>query len=350
MRRRPDLVLAAALVGVGLVVLAAGCGGENDDEGSGAPVAYSQVQSVFQSNGCTGCHPGVNPSLDLQKGKSYDNLVGIKALEDPDLYRVVAGDPDRSFLYLKVGGNPVIADIPAIGARMPPDAPPISVEDMRIIHDWIAQGAKGPDGTTGGPKVITPGNPPASVEGTARSTDPKGTGTISGTVIGQNRKPIAGALVTLLLQGASLEGGEEHYRVAQTDTNGAYTLGEAPTGRFLLKAYAPNSIYVTRIVALTEGEQEVANFGLPSRVVPNPQIAKPAVAGRNLSLTVTGSNIDGNYVLAVNPGAGVTVELHNAANAPGRWSAVAPEAHPGPWVFMAVDEQCNVSEFLTVAG
>ena len=84
--------------------------------------------------------------------------------------------------------------------------------------------------------------------------------------------------------------------------------------------------------------------------MPNPQIAKPAVAGRNLSLTVTGSNIDGNYVLAVNPAAGVSVELHNAANAPGRWTAVAPTALPGPWVFLAVDQQCNVSEFLTVAG
>lgn len=349
MKRRPALALVAA-VSVSVAVLVSSCGGNNDDEGSGVPVAYAQVQSVFQQNGCTSCHPGVNPSLNLQAGKSYDDLVGIKALEDPDLYRVVAGDPDNSFLYLKIGGNPVLADIPGVGTRMPPRSPPISAKDMRIIHDWIAQGAKGPDGKTGGPEVVTPGTAPVSVEGVALAATRSGTGTIEGTVIDQNRKPIEGAFVTLLLQGPSLQGGEEHYRVAQTDRSGAYTLGEAPSGRFLLKAYAPDSIYVSRIVALGDGETQTVDFGLPNRVVPNPTIAKPAVAGKSLSLTVTGSNLDGNYTLAVNPQAGITVELHNADNAPGRWQATSPSTLPGPWVFLAVDAQCNVSRFLTVAG
>ena len=348
--RRFRSALVVGFGGAALMLLVAACDGNKDDEGSGTPVSYSQVQAVFTKNGCTACHPGVNPSLDLQPGKSYDNLVGVKALEDPDLYRVVAGDPDTSFLYLKLGGNPVIADIPAVGSRMPPDAPPISAADLKLIHDWISQGAKGPDGTTGGPQVTTPGTPPASVEETAGAKVPKGTGIVTGTVIDQARKPIEGAFVTLLLQGASLEGGEEHYRVAETDATGHFTLAHAPTGRFLMKTYAPNSIYVTRIVALRAGETQTVNVGLPNRVVPNPTIAKPAVAGRKLSATVTGTNIDGNYVLAVNPEAGVTVELHNAGNAPGRWTAVASTALPGRWVFMAVDKQCNISGFITVAG
>jgi len=352
MRRSPSFAAVTAALGVALalVLLVAACGGENDDEGSGAPVSFSQVEAVFESNSCQGCHPGVNSSLDLSTGKAYDDLVGIKALEDPDLYRVVAGDPSNSFLYLKIGGDPVIADIPAVGTRMPPGAPPMAPEDIAIIRDWIAQGAKRDDGTTGGPQVTTPGTPPASVEGTASAKEQKGSGTITGTVIDQARKPIAGAFVTLLLQGATLQGGEEHYRVATTDETGTYTLGDAPEGRFLLKAYAPKSIYVSRIVALDAGETETVNFGLPTRIVPNPTISKPAVSGKNLSMTVAGSNLDGNYTLAVNPKAGITVELHNAGNAPGRWSATSPSALPGPWVFLSVDEQCNVSDFLTVAG
>ena len=350
MSRRPALALAATIVCVAILLLAASCGGNDDDEGSGTPVSFSQVEPVFQSNGCQGCHPGVNSSLDLQDGKAYDDLVGIKALEDPDLYRVVAGDPENSFLYLKIGGAPVIADIPAVGSRMPPGAPPMAAEDIAIIRDWIAQGAKRDDGTTGGPQVTTPGTPPASVEGTAGAKEQKGNGTITGTVIDQARKPIAGAFVTLLLQGATLQGGEEHYRVAVTDSTGKYTLAEAPEGRFLLKAYAPKSIYVSRIVALDEGETETVNFGLPTRIVPNPTISKPAVSGTSLSMTVAGTNLDGNYTLAVNPKAGITVELHNADNAPGRWSATSPSALPGPWVFLGVDEQCNVSDFLTVEG
>lgn len=345
MRRRPALLVLAACVGIGLAMLVAACGGKSK-EGSGAQVSYAQVQSVFQRNGCTACHPGVNPSLNLLAGKSYADLVGIRALDDPDLYRVVAGDPDNSFLYLKVGGDPVIADIPGVGRRMPPQAPPIPDADKRLIHDWIAQGAKGPDGKTGGPQVTTPGTPPPNVDGTVASTEKTGSGVISGTVIDQSRKPIAGAFVTLLLQGAAQPGGEEHYRVAQTDAKGAYTLSDAPPGRFLLKAYAPNTIYVSRIVALEDGGTATANFGLPTRVVQNPSIAKPTVDGRRLSMTVKGSNLDGNYTLAVNPKAGITVELHNTDNAPGRWSATSPTALPGPWIFLAVDEQCNVSGFL----
>jgi hypothetical protein len=69
-----------------------------------------------------------------------------------------------------------------------------------------------------------------------------------------------------------------------------------------------------------------------------------------LSMTVGGSDLDGNYTLAVNPGAGLVFELHNAGNAPGTWRATIEREFEGPWIFMAVDETCNVSEFLTVQG
>ena len=333
------LVLAAAAA-----FALAGCGGGNDG------VAYSKVQGVFAKYGCTGCHPGVNPSLDLQEGKSYDSLVGVQALEDPSLYRVVAGDPSTSFLYLKLGGDPVTADIPAVGARMPPRADPVAAEDLATVRDWILDGAKNDDGETGGPEVATPGTPPAAIGDAAFATKQKGTGTIDGSVVDQRRKPIAGALVTLLLQGSDLEGGEEHYRVAATDSAGKFTLADAPSGRFLLKAYAPNAIYVSRVVALDAGETTTVQFGLPDRVVENPTISSPSVEGRKLAMTVKGSNLDGNYTLAVNPKAGLVFELHNTDNAPGRWSATIAKTLPGPWVFMAVDEQCNISEFLSVGA
>jgi hypothetical protein len=67
-------------------------------------------------------------------------------------------------------------------------------------------------------------------------------------------------------------------------------------------------------------------------------------------MTVEGNDLDGNYTLAVNPEAGLVFELHNPGNAPGTWSATIERKLGGPWIFMAVDETCNVSEFLTVAG
>lgn len=330
--------LAAAALGV------AGCGSAS------RAVPFSEVQTVFGKYGCTGCHPGVNPSLDLQPGRSYDNLVGIQALEDPTLYRVVAGDPSKSLLYLKLGGDPATADIPVVGGRMPPRSDPIAEADLATVRDWIVSGAKNEAGKTGGPEVSTPGAPPPAVGDTAFATTQTGSGTISGSVIDQRRRPIAGALVTLLLQGSNLEGGEEHYRVAVTDSAGRFALDKAPNGRFLLKAYGPNTIYVSRIVALEQGEAVEVHFGLPDRSVPNPSISSPVVSGRQLAMTVRGSDLDGNYTLAVNPKAGLVFELHSPGNAPGRWSTTIAKALSGPWVFVAVDQTCNVSRFLAVDG
>jgi len=356
----------AAIPLLALAVAFAGCGGGGDEgsaptgeaappvsEDLGPPVAYGEVQAVFEQYGCTGCHPGVNPSLDLTAGKSYDQLVGVQALEDPTLYRVVAGDPGRSFLYLKIGGDPPVGDIPAIGTRMPPRAAPISDADRDTIRRWILQGAVGLDGRTGGPEVPTPGSPPRDLD-VPGATETAGTGTIAGTVVDQRFEPIEGALVTLLLKGAGLPGGEEHYRVAVTDAEGKYTLDEAPSGQFLLKAYAPNTIYVSRIVAVNAGQTQEAHFGLPDRVVDNPKVseAKAEVTGGGtvLSMRVDGFDLDPNYTLAVNPGAGLAYELRNANEAPGVWSAEVGETLEGPWIFLAVDKTCNVSEFLTVEG
>ena len=339
-----------------LVVFLAGGGDTNKAPATGTvlsggtQVKYTQVQSLFSKYGCTSCHPFVNPSLNLQPGKSYASLVGERALEDPRLYRVVAGDPGKSFLFLKVGGDPALTDIPAIGGRMPPSAPPIAAPDMALIRSWIEQGAKGPDGKTGGPKVVTPGSPPTGLGSAREAVVPTGTGTIRGTVIDQYRKPIAGALVTILLKGPSQQGGEEHYRVAQTDGSGRFRLVHAPAGRFLLKAYAPNSIYVSRIVVLLKGGTQTIEFGLPSRVTANPLVSNASVANRRLAMTVKGGNLDGNYTLAANPASGLVYELRRADGGPGRWTRTIPRQLRGPWVFFAVDHQCNTSGFLTVAA
>lgn len=337
------------MVVLALPLVPLACGGDDDEGGKalGEPVAFSQVQAVFEKYACTACHPGINPSLDLRKGRSYDQLVGIRALEDPRLVRVLAGDPGRSFLYLKLGGNPPVADIPAIGTRMPPRAAPIDPADLGLVRRWILQGAKDESGETRGPRLPTPGTPPRDLD-VAAATTPRGSGTIIGRVIGQDRKPLAGALVTLLLKGADQEGGEEHYRVAVTDGRGAFTLRDAPAGSYLLKAYGPETIYVSRIVALDPDERQRIEFGLPDRVVKNPAIADPRVEGRRLSLRVTGSDLDGNYTLAVNVRAGRVFELHRPGNEPGVWTATLDEELEGPWIFMAVDQNCNVSDFLTV--
>jgi hypothetical protein len=351
--RRIMGAVAAAAAAVALGACGGGDGGGSGATSGGEPVRFDRVQAVFDEYGCAGCHPGVNSSLDLREGEAYEHLVGVAALEDPSLVRVVAGDPGLSFLYLKLGGDPPVADIPAIGTRMPPGSPPIAAEDLAVVRQWILDGAQDVDGTTHGPQVVTPGTPPTDLDG-PEAVETVGSGTITGTVVGQDRQPLAGAIVTLLLKGAGQSGGEEHYRAAITDAAGSFTLADAPAGQFLLKAYAPDTIYVSRIVRLDEAEAETVSFGLPDRQVDNPSISSPRVdvsdAGTALALDVQGTNLDPNYTLAVHRQTGRVVELHNEGERPGTWQAAVTERLEGEWTFLAVDRTCNVSDFVSAAG
>ena len=325
--------------------------GRSHPSGQAPRVAFSQVQALFTSAGCAGCHPSVNPELDLQPGAAYGSLVDRTALEDPHYAYVVAGDPQRSFLYLKVAGFGAVGQI---GGRMPFGKPPLSSAQIELLANWIKQGARGPNGQL--PPTSTaplPGEP--SQPRLPLATAPTGSGTISGTVIDEARKPIRGALVTLLLRGAGQPGGEEHYRVAETDAAGRYELRNVPYGTFELKAYAPHTIYTSHFVSLEKGGSAHIDFGVATRVLTTPEISHPKVTldaggGETLSMRVTGPNLDPNYTLVANPRSGRVFEVHAVGAKQGVWSRVLPMRLKGPWIFFAVDRICSTSRFITVRG
>jgi Carboxypeptidase regulatory-like domain len=317
--------------------------------GSSSRVTYAQIQALFDRD-CTACHPGVNPSIDLRPGHSYASLINQRALEDPRYLRVVVGDPQKSFLYLKVAG---FAPAGQVGGRMPFGRGPLPTDSITLLRDWILQGARGPTGALPPAAVSTPGSEPP-LSGLPLASRPTGTGTITGTVIDQQRKPIKGALVTLLLRGPSQPGGEEHYRVAVTNAAGRYSLLHAPAGTFELKAYAPKRIYVSHFVAPRSGATTTVDFGLPDRALSTPTISdakvRPAGTGETLSMTVRGPNLDRNYTLAANPASGRVFELHSPGDQAGTWSRTIPDRLGGPWIFVAVDHLCSVSSFITIPG
>jgi hypothetical protein len=351
-RLAPAAALAALVLGAALVV---GCGGGDDgEEAASAPVSYGQVQAFFNRH-CVSCHPSVSPALDLRPGRSYSQIVGRPALEAPGLVRVIAGDPDASFLYLKVNGFPALGDIPAVGTRMPPMAPRLPASEIRILRDWIMQGARNAQGrTVSAGAVPVPGARPAFT-GAPQAEEDRGTGTITGRVIDQRRRPLAGAVVTLLLEGPEQPDGEEQVRAAITDRAGRYRLPDAPVGRVELKAYAPRRIYVSRVLEVKERGSARADFGLPDRRIANPVISAPRVAARGggvrLSLRLRGFSLDRNYTVAVNPAAGRVYELRaltdrQGATRPGVWTRDLEGRFRGRWIFLAVDETCNISDFL----
>jgi len=147
------------LLAVGFTTLMVGCGAVNgngldefgrpltqvtpppDDEDDGVikPTISSIQQHIFTPI-CSSCHGGVNPAAgqDLSSvSRSLDNLINVGSA-NPLFNRVVSGDPEVSYLYLKVSGSS------QAGARMPLGQPALDDEMISAIKQWITQGALAP--------------------------------------------------------------------------------------------------------------------------------------------------------------------------------------------------------------
>jgi hypothetical protein len=356
-RRSPFGLVIVALV----AVVVAGLVASIVDRGSSraAPrVPFGAVKSLLASR-CSGCHPGVVASLDLTPDHAYRSIVGVRAVEAPSLPLVLAGDPGRSYLYVKVAGWPGNGPNPIVGARMPFGQPALAAHDLATLRDWIAEGAPGDDGrTVSAGEVATPGN----VEALAAANAPQvtsGDATIAGTITDARHRPLAGAIVTMLVVRRDLPGGEEHYLADVTDAAGRYAIHGAPVGRVEIKAYAPGTVYVSHLLTTAAGATTRADVGLPTEAARTPRIGHarvvPSGAGAlRLAMDVSGRNLDRNYTLAVNPDSGRVFELRASpagSETPGTWTTLVPSAGlRGRWLFVAIDHLCEVSNVLEVAG
>jgi len=95
-------------------------------------------ERVFDRHCATaGCHSGYFPEsrLNLERGVSWKNLVGVRSVEDPGLLRVAPGNPDRSYLVRKLVGAGIS------GERMPNGRTPLSGGEIAAIRQWIERGA-----------------------------------------------------------------------------------------------------------------------------------------------------------------------------------------------------------------
>jgi hypothetical protein len=132
--------------GLALVLVLAGCGTvKSPTEPAPTPggvqaFTFTQIQTTIFTPVCAkaGCHAaGSAPSgLELEAGQSYGNLVGRPANENGSLDRVSPGNPDRSYIILKLRGDPAIT-----GERMPLGGPYLSTAQIEGIAAWIRAGA-----------------------------------------------------------------------------------------------------------------------------------------------------------------------------------------------------------------
>jgi hypothetical protein len=108
------------------------------------PASLAVIQDTIFSPRCAipTCHDAATNSgnLNLVSGQSYAELVGVEpdidTAREAGLLRVDAGDPENSFLLIKLEGPP-----PIWGSRMPLTGALLSEEEVALIRRWIAAGA-----------------------------------------------------------------------------------------------------------------------------------------------------------------------------------------------------------------
>lgn len=112
------------------------------------PSLEDLVNQIFNNQAlgdqrCTRCHSGGSPAagMSLQTPElAYANLVGadgegVTANGNATFKRILPGDPDESYIILKLEG-----DIRA-GNQMPLGEAPLTPMQIALVRDWIANGA-----------------------------------------------------------------------------------------------------------------------------------------------------------------------------------------------------------------
>ncbi|MBI4887648.1 MAG: hypothetical protein HY824_11195 [Acidobacteria bacterium] len=148
---RIQVMMGGALLA--LCVVSAGCDEQLSDLTGPTPSlepTFSSIQrDIFNTTdasgrtACTQCHSdagGRTPTggLNLREGVAYANLVGVATRGKPGTIRVVAGDPESSYLIHKLEGRADIA-----GVRMPRgNGPFLTPGQMLVIKRWIELGAR----------------------------------------------------------------------------------------------------------------------------------------------------------------------------------------------------------------
>jgi hypothetical protein len=107
----------------------------------GAGVTWVGRVSRILAFNCGGCHGGSAPQagLNLKDGDVYSRLMQPSA-QNPDLKLVESAQPDLSYLWLKVNGDPSI-----VGAPMPLDplngTRRLTTQELADLKSWIEEGA-----------------------------------------------------------------------------------------------------------------------------------------------------------------------------------------------------------------
>ena len=112
------------------------------DGGRVAEVSFAEDVWPILLVRCQVCHTfGIGaeqvPDMKMTDASSvYDQWVRVPSQCLPNLFRVLPGDSELSFVF-----NKISRPAPLCGQRMPTDGPLLEDSEQQTIKDWIEQGA-----------------------------------------------------------------------------------------------------------------------------------------------------------------------------------------------------------------
>ena len=125
----------------GLVVLVfTGCGTPVPEVATGEPVSYAAHLEPLVIAHCLSCHESeeAKAKLVLDPGVGYDRLVGPRSVQVPEMALVEPGDPEHSYLWLK------LQHVSNKGKGMPrtlTGAKKLRPAELELYRRWIEGGA-----------------------------------------------------------------------------------------------------------------------------------------------------------------------------------------------------------------
>ena len=118
-----------------------GCGATVPEVPEGTPVSYSVHLEPLVIAHCLGCHESEEPKAKLVLGpaEGYGQLVGRRSVQVPKMALVEPGDPDASYLWLKLQHRaPEGKGMP----RTLTGTKKLRPAELDLYRRWIKDGAK----------------------------------------------------------------------------------------------------------------------------------------------------------------------------------------------------------------
>jgi len=131
--------ISAAVAGVTLAIIA-GCGTKVPEVPKEEPVSYSVHLEPLVIAHCLSCHESgeAKAKLVLDPRIGYQRLVGPRSTQKPEMALVEPGDPERSYLWLK------LQHVTEEGKGMPrtlTGSKKLRDSELELYRRWIEGGA-----------------------------------------------------------------------------------------------------------------------------------------------------------------------------------------------------------------